>query len=72
MLCKTLTKISFKAKKEGANTTMKEECISCQREFDRSRLNLIMPWQEGSNPNAFWRCSSCGCENIEYGFGEDD
>ena len=49
-----------------------ETCTSCQQEYSRSRLSLTLPWEDGNNPNAYWTCPNCGCENIVYGYGEDD
>ena len=51
---------------------MKETCESCQKEFSRERLSLTLPWEDGNNANAYWRCPNCGHKNIEYGYGEDN
>jgi len=56
------------AKEEG----QMETCTSCQQEYSRSRLSLTLPWEDGNNPNAYWTCPNCGCENIVYGYGEDN
>ena len=49
---------------------MEKTCASCGK--DVRKPVLIMPWENGDNPNAYWECPYCGYENIVYGFGEDD
>jgi len=51
---------------------MKETCENCQQEYPRERLELTMPWEDGNNAYAYWRCPNCGHENIEEGYGEDE
>ena len=45
-------------------------CISCGQSLNGGDLTL--PWEDGSNPNAYVTCPHCGYENIKYGYGEDD
>lgn len=33
---------------------------------------LTLPWEDGYNSYAYVTCPSCGYENIEEVFGEDD
>lgn len=46
------------------------KCEICQSSLKGGDGSL--PWEDGNNANAYIRCSSCGHENIRYGFGEDD
>lgn len=47
-----------------------DECMECGKSLVNE--DVILPWEEGGNPNAFIRCPRCGFENIVYGYGEDD
>ena len=31
-----------------------------------------LPYENGSNSNAYIKCPSCGHENVRYGFGDDN
>ena len=57
-----------KEKSKGKEKT----CESCQQDFYSERLNLKLPWEDGNNAYAYWRCPNCGHKNTEYGYGEDD
>ena len=45
-------------------------CESCGQSLAGGKLTL--PWEGGSNANAYVRCPHCGHKNIVYGYGEDD
>ncbi len=45
-------------------------CEMCQSSL--SEAVSYMPYEDGSNSHAYIKCSSCGQENVRYGFGEDD
>ena len=47
-----------------------DECIECGWSLDGGEL--ILPWEDGDNSCAYVICPHCGCENIVYGYGEDD
>jgi hypothetical protein len=44
-------------------------CEACQGSLDDG--DHYLPYEDGRNSHAYIRCS-CGHENIQYGFGEDD
>lgn len=51
---------------------MEVTCERCGRDYDSSDVELILPWENGNNPYAFWICPHCRSHNRVYGFGEDD
>jgi uncharacterized protein with PIN domain len=51
---------------------MDVRCLRCDSPFSSSQLELILPWERGNNPDAFWVCPDCGEKNIVYGYGNDE
>lgn len=47
-----------------------DECIECGGALAGGEL--ILPWEDGDNSNAYIICPHCGCENTVYGYGEGD
>ena len=45
-------------------------CEACRSSLSGGESYL--PYEDGSNSDAYVKCPSCGHENIRYGFGEDD
>ena len=46
------------------------ECENCG--CDLSSGLIVLPWEDGDNPNAYVECPRCGHKNTQYGYGEDD
>lgn len=50
----------------------RESSDTCINYGQPLRGDLILPWADGDNANAYVRCKYCGYENIRYGYCEDD
>lgn len=44
-------------------------CEACQASL--ATADRYLPYEDGSNADAFARCPSCGHASIRHGFGED-
>lgn len=51
---------------------MSKRCAGCDREVKSSKIDVTMPYEDGGNSFAYWRCPYCGYENILEGYGDDD
>lgn len=46
-----------------------DSCEACQASL--AGAERYLPYENGSNPDAYIECRSCGHENVRHGFGED-
>lgn len=54
----------------GSSSSDSTSCEMCQSSLSGGESYL--PYEDGSNANAYIICPSCKHENIRYGFGGDD
>lgn len=45
------------------------DCSNCQSSL--SGGSLVMPWEDGDNPNAYVICPNCRTKNLIEGYGND-
>jgi len=47
------------------------KCICCDEVMLKGKYPLVLPWEDGDNPEAYIECPKCKTKNVVEGFGDD-